>query len=409
MLKRSSLIFALALAAGTVKAQVHILFDATKAETAGNADWVIDADLHNLKYGPNPYTSGSGTKSNPQRYPTPAQSTVTAGTAETYWEGSLSSWGIDCVNQGYIVEELPYNGQITYGNAGNVQDLSNYKIYVVDEPNIQFTSAEKTAIVQFVQHGGSLFMICDHTGSDRNNDGYDSPMIWNDLMNTNGIATSPFGIQFDLQNFSGTSSTISAAGSDSVIHGPMGSVTAIDYANGTSMTLNPSANSTVKGVIFKSGASIGNTNVLVAYGRYGSGKFAAIGDSSPADDGTGNPDCTLYSSYATAVSGNHRRLIMNITIWLAETDATNGVNEIADKSGISIYPNPSTGNVNLFAKSPVENVNVLVYDAAGRVVFTKNIAVLDNEEQLQMALPKGVYFVKAGNATFNHTEKLVVY
>ena len=29
-------------------AQIKILFDATKAETAGNADWVIDADNHNL-------------------------------------------------------------------------------------------------------------------------------------------------------------------------------------------------------------------------------------------------------------------------------------------------------------------------------------------------------------------------
>jgi hypothetical protein len=28
--------------------QIKILFDATKVEMAGNADWVIDADLHNL-------------------------------------------------------------------------------------------------------------------------------------------------------------------------------------------------------------------------------------------------------------------------------------------------------------------------------------------------------------------------
>jgi hypothetical protein len=29
------------------QAQVKVLFDATKAESAGNADWVIDADVHN--------------------------------------------------------------------------------------------------------------------------------------------------------------------------------------------------------------------------------------------------------------------------------------------------------------------------------------------------------------------------
>jgi hypothetical protein len=55
------------------KAQIKILFDATKAEMAGNGDWVIDADLHNLKANsmelslladriPIPKNSHSGTK-----------------------------------------------------------------------------------------------------------------------------------------------------------------------------------------------------------------------------------------------------------------------------------------------------------------------------------------------------------
>jgi hypothetical protein len=63
------------------------LFDATKAETAGNADWVIDED-----------------NNTPQRFPTPAQSTITASTPETYWTGSLSSWGIALVKAGNSVE-----------------------------------------------------------------------------------------------------------------------------------------------------------------------------------------------------------------------------------------------------------------------------------------------------------------
>jgi len=38
-------------------------------------------------------------------------------------------------------------GKITYGNSSNPQDLSNYAVFVVDEPNIRFTSTEKTAIL----------------------------------------------------------------------------------------------------------------------------------------------------------------------------------------------------------------------------------------------------------------------
>ena len=181
--------------AGTVK----ILFDNTKAETAGNADWVIDEDLNNLKW----TATGvdlSGNEGNAQRIPTPAQTGITDTTSETYWKGALSAWAVDCAKKNYIVESLPYTAKITYGDNTNPQDLSNYKVYVVDEPNYLFTDAEKTAIVQFVNNGGSLFMISDHTISDRDHDGNDSPAIWNDLMNNNNIKVNPFGITFDIAN-----------------------------------------------------------------------------------------------------------------------------------------------------------------------------------------------------------------
>jgi hypothetical protein len=83
--------------------QTKILFDATKAEMAGNADWVIDADTLNIGFVSGVPTTGQGSESNPQRYPTPDQSTVTSSTAETYWSGGLSAWGIDCVKKGYTV------------------------------------------------------------------------------------------------------------------------------------------------------------------------------------------------------------------------------------------------------------------------------------------------------------------
>ncbi len=165
--------------------QVKILFDATKAESAGNADWVIDADAHNISWSSGPAVVGSGNESNPQRIPTPLQSTITSSTVETYWNGGLSSWGIDLVKIGYSVETLPYNVAINYNNTSNAQDLSNYKVFIVCEPNIMFTTAEKTAIMQFVKNGGGLFMVSDHDQSDRNNDGNDSPSIWNDLMQGN--------------------------------------------------------------------------------------------------------------------------------------------------------------------------------------------------------------------------------
>lgn len=281
--------------AGTKK----FLFDNTKAETAGNADWVIDED-----------------NSKPQRIPTPAQSTITASTAETYWTGALSSWGIALVKAGDYVETLPTTGTITYGNASNPQDLSNYDVFVVDEPNILFTAAEKTAILTFMQHGGGLFMISDHTQSDRNNDGHDSPDIWNDLMTNNTIQTNPFGFSIDLTNISETTTNVLTNSSSNVIlNGSQGSVSKLQFNNGATITLEPTANSTVQGLIWQTGFAQGNTNLMCASSTFSSGRVFVITDSSPMDDGTGASGNNLFVSWPLY---SHTQLFMNASLWLAK-------------------------------------------------------------------------------------------
>lgn len=376
-------------------AQVKILFDATKAQTAGNADWVIDADLHNLNWNPNACVNcGAGaTNSNAQRFPTPAQSGITASTPESYWTGALSAWGVDCAKKGYIVETLPYNGSITYGVSSNLQDLSNYKVYIVDEPNILFTANEKNAIVNFVKNGGSLFMISDHDISDRNNDGADSPTIWNNLMTTNTVQPNCFGLSFDLQNFSQTSNNVLAAANDSIIHGPMGNVTQVMWSSGTSMSLNTAQNPSIKGVVYKTGASAGTSSVLCAYGRYMNGKFAAIGDSSPTDDGTGDPGDVLYNGYITDAAGNHQRLLMNITIWLAQPASTvTGIEKHSKEiNDAFLYPNPVSGVLNLNAENNLSIVGIT--DALGRELSLNTLKVSTTSVDVS-SLSAGIYFAR---------------
>src|SRR5262249_47412889 len=54
----------------TLDHAANILFDATKHEMAGNADWVADADAFDLNLPAFPCT-GSTNESNPSRFPTP--------------------------------------------------------------------------------------------------------------------------------------------------------------------------------------------------------------------------------------------------------------------------------------------------------------------------------------------------
>lgn len=376
---------------------------------AGNADWVIDADKTNLKFSPNASLTSSGNKSNPQQTPTPSQSGITSATPETYWTGALSSWAIDCVNKGYAVETLPYNGQITYNDVSNPQDLSKYQVYIVDEPNILFTAAEKTAIMQFVQNGGGLFMIADHDGSDRNFDGVDAPHVWNDLLGNNSVKNRPFGIYFDLVDFSQTTTNISATSTDSIINGPMGTVTKVQWAGGTTMSLAPSDNPTVKGVVYKTGTTPGNTNAMVAYSRYGNGKIAAIGDSSPTDDSTGNPDCTLYNGYWRDASGKHRPLLMNITIWLASKNpTTNTFVPDFENMAISVSPNPSTGIVTITTAHSLTNVEIKVYNLTGSEILTKKIPEMAKGEPCIFNLSKGFYLARVQGERFIQTVKIYV-
>lgn len=280
------------------------LFDATKAETAGNADWVISEN-------------SSGT---PLRFPNPDQLTVTPTTLETYWRGGLSSWGIALVKEGHYVESIVSGGSITYGNTTNAQDLSKFDVFVVDEPNILFTSAEKTAIVNFVKNGGGLFMIADHTVSDRNNDGKDSPAIWNDLMTNNTVQTNPFGLAVELTNISQTSTNILIDPTNTILNGAQGAVTKLKFSNGATIKLTPTANATAKGMIWKTGlAKTSTTGVMCASSTFFNGRVVLITDSSPADDGTGNPNDILYNGWSDAtVANSHSRLHLNASYWLAK-------------------------------------------------------------------------------------------
>ncbi|MFD8307616.1 hydrolase [Streptomyces sp. NPDC059690] len=275
----------------------RVLFDDGHAEEAGNADWIISTSK------PDPLGQDS----------TPS--------AETDWTGALSSWGVALQKTGsYSLKAA--TSALTYGGSSST-DLSNFDTLVLPEPNTLFTTAEKTAIMTFVKNGGGLFMISDHTGADRNNDGYDAVEILNDLMTNNSVdSTDPFGFSIDsLDVGSGYPAAISDS-TDPVLHGSFGTVTKSLIADGTTATLKPSDNSSVKGLVYRSGYS-GNTGAFFLRSTFGSGRVAFWGDSSPVDDGTGQSGNTLYDGWNDSGATN-AALALNATAWLAGAGSSSG-------------------------------------------------------------------------------------
>ncbi|MFF7989656.1 hydrolase [Kitasatospora xanthocidica] len=271
----------------------RVLFDNSKAETAGNADWIISTSQ------PDPLVQN----------PSP--------TTEKSWTGALSAWGVALQKTGqYSLKTLPAGSTITYGTGGAL-DLANFDTFVLPEPNIRLSTSEKSAVMRFVQNGGGLFLVSDHVNSDRNNDGWDSPKIINDLLTSNGVNDNdPFGFSVDLLNITTDNPRAINDATDPVLHGSFGTVTGSILRNGTTFTLKPADNPSVKGLVYRTGYS-GNTGAFFVTSTFGSGRVAVWGDSSPIDDGTGQSGNTLFDGWDDP-AGTDAALALNATAWLSK-------------------------------------------------------------------------------------------
>jgi hypothetical protein len=328
--------------------QKTVLFEAGHAQTAGNADWTLDEDSCGIA----------------QRFPTPDQAGITSSTAETFWSGGHSAMGVDLVKKGFHVESLPTGARITYNDTTNAQDLKNYNVFVIPEPNTRFTTAEVTAIRSFVQNGGGLLMIADHAGADRNNDTWEPPAIFNDLMgspslfgityNTNKTDTAYgwFDDHPDANYTTDTTSPIIFTGA----YGVPSSTKGLGLFGSTSMTLTGNA----KGHIWRTIATHDtNTGVTFATSTYGTGRVAAVGDSSITEDATNGCSHTTYLGYNDPAWDNGL-LIANAVNWLANgTGGGGGGDTTAPTVSVTAPANGATvsGTVSINATAS-DNVGV---------------------------------------------------
>lgn len=350
-------------------ASQRVLFDARHGQTAGNADWIVDADSSELVFLDFRCRRTSRHHSG-QRFPTPPQASIGPDTPETVWDGGISAWAVALAKDAldpargrdWTIEQYPWDApEMTFGDPTNPQDLANYDVLVLCEPNLLFTDAEAQAVREFVASGGGLFLCADHETSDRNCSGgtaevHDSPFILNRLMQTD-VATrrdppyfdpldptndfGVFGIWFyendnddpdDPENrrfdwFSEpVNDNVSTDPDDPLVRGPFGDGSGgLGFFGATQMAVSVDperGNPTARAHVWRNGAphaanAVGvSERVTFASARFGAGRVVAIGDSSPADDGTGEGN--LHDGWDKASGGvaNHV-LFLNATEWLA--------------------------------------------------------------------------------------------
>ncbi|HVP38627.1 MAG TPA: Ig-like domain-containing protein, partial [Candidatus Saccharimonadales bacterium] len=320
------------------------LFDYTKNETAGQADWIIDTHMPT---------------------PSPAQSGITPGTPESYWLGGISAWGVTMVKRGYTVATLTSSYGITYGNSSNPYDLSNYDVFIIPEPQNPFSAAETTAIYAFLRNGGGIVAVGDHNSSDRDSDGWDSPRIYNAL-DPNHV----LGVHWQVtgegnNNVSQVSTNVATSPGDSLIYGPAGTVANLSFHNGDTMVLYPGTNPSVRGEVWMNGVSQSSTSqVMAASAVYGNGRIVFVCDSSPMDDGSGQSGNSLYTGW-TEAGTTDSTVFMNAALWVTRRDAagdtTDPVVTVTSPNGGETWAAGSSHNITWTA---TDNVGVTTVDLA---------------------------------------------
>ncbi len=350
-----------------------ILFDFTKNEDAGNADWTIDNDM--------PYPSPS----NP--------------TSESSWLGGISAWGFELDTAGYFVATLPPDSAITYGLTSHPLDLSHFKVFIVCEPQNPFTASEKQAIYDFMRAGGGVFFVSDHNGADRNNNGWDAVRVFNDL----GLKDS-VGIHCDTTGEPDNDITVNSmnydpgTSSDPIFHGPFGDITGpLCFHSGSTMQISGNA----QGEVWDSSVAVAApSGVMMATSHFGSGRIILITDSSPADDGTGNSGNTLYNGWSG--EGDDRLFFLNGTVWLTGYDGPAGIKKkhTKDIDGIKVELLKNIVKSNGYIRMKIVNhshgnYKIGLYNIAGNRLMDLYAGNVNGEINIRACnLKSGVYFVK---------------
>jgi len=273
---------------------VRVLFDQTADETSAlgpNSDWVVDS------WG---------------RVPQPSNPT-----GPNQWSGALSSFGYDLYASGdFLVESaISWGPSLTYGDASNPQDLSNYAVLVLFEPSRQLSAAEKEAIIRFVQGGGGLLAVANHLGADRDGNGFASPQVFNDLFDDNPVGADPFGLRFDEVDLDVTTLlTRLAKAEHAVLAGPFGTVGRIGFYQGCSAHFTGIDG---VGLILFDDSPDERSKLAVGAIELGAGRVVFVTDSAIGGDGTDSHGTvnTAHDSWDNTAQDN-RALFLNAVTWL---------------------------------------------------------------------------------------------
>lgn len=105
----------------------------------------------------------------------------------------------------------------------------------------------------------------------------------------------------------------------------------------------------------------------------------------------------------TDAAGNVTTCSFDLTV-----DATLGLNDVALDSSISMYPNPTNGQITLRNGGVAQLTTVVISDINGRIISTIDLSDMNGERQISLDnLAAGVYFAKISTDNASTVKRIV--
>ncbi|ETT54985.1 endonuclease yhcR [Paenibacillus sp. FSL H7-689] len=285
----------------------------------------------------------------------------TAGAADWVIDGGFSDFGNALANDGYYVKELRKTTPFTY------DDLKEYNVFVIAEPQIPFKTSEQAALKQYVETGGSIFFVGDHYNADRNKNRWDGSEVINGYRRgafedpAKGMSTDErnseamqnvtgsdwlsdnFGVRFRYNALGDINANIVVPADQAF--GITEGVSAVAMHAGSTLAITDPEKA--KGIVYlpKTNAKWNNAvdqgvyngggieeGPYVAVSKLGAGKAAFIGDSSPVEDASPKylreETGTRKTTYDGFKEADDAVLLVNTVNWLATQENYTSLTEV---------------------------------------------------------------------------------
>ena len=114
-----------------------------------------------------------------------------------------------------------------------------------------------------------------------------------------------------------------------------------------------------------------------------------------------------FDSPSITIGGTTLTNAGHYDMFIAKLSTTTGIEESAFDAGIKIYPNPTSGFINIDLKNILgKNISFELYNMLGEILEKQSL--INNETQVQLNVPAGMYFVRLYSDNNVTTQKIIV-